>query len=161
MSESTDFFEAMINAGAILSGFTSTFLVFRIQRESEYFRQPALDFESGKAKDIDIGLTHFTSSFLLIMLATVSSLLFGFLIPLFGLAGVVIFSPAAVVAGNVAAIVLLVGYLADEMIHYRIISTHLVEDTAEWGREAPLLVVIVLLSLASAIITFGILKYAA
>ena len=77
--DNMQFYEAVINAGAILAGFCSTFLVFRIQRESNYYRQSALSYEQGKAKDIYIGLTHFTSSFLLIILAATVSMVFGLL----------------------------------------------------------------------------------
>ena len=146
------FFEAVINAGAILGGFCSTFLVFRIQRESNYHRQPALDFESGNAKDVHIGLTHFTSSFLLIVLASLSSIAFGFLVPLLGLAQVQspIVSPAWVVAGLVASVVLLAGYLVDEMVHYRILSLKLMDDAREWKGESAIVLAAVVLSLLAA-----------
>jgi hypothetical protein len=58
MSEATPFFESVLAAGAILSGFCGTFLSFRINRESNYYRQPALSYEEEKAKDIYIGRTH-------------------------------------------------------------------------------------------------------
>ena len=68
----------MLTAGAILSGFCGTFLAFRIQREAAYYRQPAVDYHGNKGKDVYIGLTHFTSAFLLLALATVCSVTFGF-----------------------------------------------------------------------------------
>src|SRR5205807_8871788 len=81
-----DFYSAVLAAGAILTGFSGTFLQFRIQRESSYYRQPALSYEEGKAKDIVIGLSHFTSSFLLIICAVILEIVFGFCLPLFALA---------------------------------------------------------------------------
>lgn len=158
--EERGFFEAIINAGAILAGFCSTFLAFRIQRESNYYRQPALSFEEDEAKDIYIGLTHFTSAFLLIILAAVCSVVFGFVIPLFALAGKSgwLISPRIVVAGLVGSLVLLAGYFFDEMVHYGILSQRLGEDAREWGREWPIVVVVILLALggtATAYYLFG------
>ncbi|MCH8216562.1 MAG: hypothetical protein IH892_07295 [Planctomycetes bacterium] len=102
-AEHSAFFEAVINAGAILAGFSGTFLVFRIQREANYYRQPALSFEHQDAVDVYIGLMHFTSSFLLIILTSISSIFFGYLIPLFALAGTSggLFTPRVVVGGMV------------------------------------------------------------
>ena len=149
MEDSLQFYEAVINAGAILAGFCSTFLVFRIQREANYHRQPAISFKRGKAKDIYIGLTHFTSSFLLIILAAICSMFFGFVIPLFGLTGMsrCWISPRIVVAGLIGSLVLLAGYLFVEMVHYRILSRRLVNDAREWGRETPVILVFILLAL--------------
>ncbi len=64
------FYTATLSAGAILMGFYGTFLAFRIQREANYYRQPALDFGLSEARDVYIGLTHFSSSFLLIVMTT-------------------------------------------------------------------------------------------
>ena len=76
------FFATLLTAGAILSGFCGTFLAFRIQSEANYYRQPALSFERGEARDISIDLTHFTSAFLLLILATLCAVIFGFVLPL-------------------------------------------------------------------------------
>ena len=156
--DNMQFYEAVINAGAILAGFCSTFLVFRIQRESNYYRQPALSYEQGKAKDIYIGLTHFTSSFLLIILAATVSMVFGFLIPLLGLVGVkgTLITPQVVVAGLVASLVLLAGYLYDEMRHYGILGAQLVNDAREWGKEWPIVIVVILLAFLGASLAFMI-----
>lgn len=81
------FYESIIAAGAITIGFCGTFLSFRIQREANYYRQPALSFEHGKARDVLIGLSHFTNAFLLLILATLSSMVFGFPLPLLALIG--------------------------------------------------------------------------
>jgi len=131
------FFDAIISAGAILSGFCGTFLSFRIQREANYYRQPALDFKTRKARDVYIGLTHFTSAFLLLILATIFSTFFGFLIPLLALAGSAWASAQTelVVGGLVAALILLLAYFLDELVHYRIINIGLLNDAREWRSE--------------------------
>ncbi len=85
---STTFFESIVTAGAILSGFCGSFLTFRIQREAAYYRQPALDFATRKARDVEIKLTHFTAAFLILILATIICLLFGVVVPVLGIAGV-------------------------------------------------------------------------
>jgi len=154
--EQMSFFEAVINAGAILAGFCSTFLAFRIQRESGYYRQPAVNFETAEAKDVHIGLTHFTSAFFLIISASAVSILFGFLIPLLGLAGVesLFISPAWVVAGLIASVVLLAGYFVDEMLHYRILSSKLLNDAREWKNELVIVLVAALLSILCGYIAY-------
>ena len=106
------FFETIISAGAILSGFCGTFLAFRIQREASYYSQPALSFDRQEAKDVLIRMTHFTSAFFLLLLGTFSALVFGFLFPLLALAGSawILARPGLVVGGLVAALVLIGGY---------------------------------------------------
>lgn len=64
-------YSSLLSAGAILAGFCGTFLAFRIQREANYYRQPALDFATGEARDVPIGLTHFTSGLLLLGIASI------------------------------------------------------------------------------------------
>ena len=149
---SPSFFESVIAAGAILTGFCGTFLTFRIQRKAAYYRQPVLDFQSGKAKDVYIGLTHFTASFLLLILATLCALVFGFLIPLFAIAGVrnMLVSPALVVAGLVAAVILLVAYFCVELTHFHILSTSLLRDVQEWRTERVIVVLALILSMTAA-----------
>jgi len=148
------FFEAIIGAGAILSGFCGTFLSFRIQREANYYRQPALDFSTGKARDVYIGLTHFTSAFLLLILATICSMVFGFLIPLLALAGSAWASAQTkpVVGGLVAALILLFAYFLAELVHYRIISIKLFNDAREWRREWAIVLVAMILAVAAPLV---------
>jgi hypothetical protein len=146
------FFQDMIAAGAILGGFCSTFLAFRIQREANYYRQAALSYEENAARDIYIGLTQFTSSLLLIILAAICSIVFGFLLPLFALAGACggFVSPELVVGGLVAALLLLAGYFFDEMVRYGILSQQLLGDAREWKNEWPIVVATLLLALGGA-----------
>ncbi|WP_299212192.1 hypothetical protein [uncultured Tateyamaria sp.] len=131
------FFSAALSAGAILTGFCGTFLSFRIQREAAYHRQPALDYEEGEARDIYIGLSHFTSSFLVLILASLVTMVFGFIMPLLALAGfgIAVISVSVVTGGLVAALVLISGYFLVEMRHYHILSNRLLHDRAEWGRQ--------------------------
>jgi len=152
------FFEAIINAGAILTGFCGTFLAFRIQRESNYYRQPALVYKKEEAKDIYIGSTHFTSAFLLLILATLCSMFFGFLIPLLALAGCswAFAQTALVVAGLIASLILLITYFLDELIHYEILSTELVNDAREWKRESLIVVGGLLVAIVSAMLAYSI-----
>lgn len=133
-TEPATFFTASLSAGAILTGFCGTFLSFRIQREASYYRQPAVDFASGSATDVYIGLSHFSSSFLLISGATVLAVVFGFILPLFGVAGVAL-DPRLVVAGIVAALIFVLGYFVCEMVPYGVLSSRLLNDRSEWGRE--------------------------
>ena len=137
--EHQEFFSACFGAGATLTGFCGTFLSFRIQREANYHRQPALDFQSGTAKDIFIGLSHFTSSFLLLIIASLLALIFGFTLPLFGLAGLPI-SKQTVVAGMMATIIFIVGYFACEMVHYGVLNKRLLHDRDEWGRSVVIVI---------------------
>jgi hypothetical protein len=135
----TSFYESVIGAGAILSGFCGTFLSFRIQREANYHRQPAVSFDKDAAKEVYVGLTHFTSAFALLALGSVCSVIFGFLIPLFGIAGLP-WAPrnaAVVVGGLAAALVLIAAYFIDELVHYRILRMgRLVDDAREWRGES-------------------------
>lgn len=145
---SSTFFESVIGAGAILSGFCGTFLAFRIQREAAYYRQPVVDFESGSARDIHIGLTHFTPPFLLLVLATAAALAFGFIAPLLAIAGLrgPLISIPAVVSGLVAAVTLLVGYFTAELVHYDVISSKLLNDVREWRKGRCVVVITVALT---------------
>ncbi|SRR5258708_11092813 len=150
------FFESVIGAGAILSGFCGTFLAFRIQREASYYRQPVLDFESKTAKDVEIGLTHFTSPLLLLLLSTAAALIFGFVVPLLAIAGIRggLIRPAFVVAGLVAAVLLLIGYFAAELVHYKVFSSKLVNDVAEWREGRWLLFLTLFIATAAALAAF-------
>jgi hypothetical protein len=163
MSESTkSFFETVLNAGAILSGFCATFLAFRIQREAAYYRQAAVDFREGKGKDVFIGLTHFTSPFLLLLLATVCSAIFGFVFPLLALSGSawVVSRPRLVVGGMFAALMLIGAYFLDELVHYRILSGGLVNDAREWKVEW-WIVIVGILAAISCVTYFWLIGHAA
>ena len=130
------FFGSALSAGAILSGFCGTFLVFRIQREATYYRQPVVDYREERGKDVFIGLTHFTSAFFLLVLATICSALFGFVLPLLALGGSeqIIRRPGVVVGGMIAALLLIVGYFLAELIHYQILR-RLRSNVREWKGE--------------------------
>jgi hypothetical protein len=119
MSDHETFYAAVLSAGAILTGFSGTFMQFRIQREANYYRQPVLSYvergETGKAQDTYIGLTHFTASFLLIITATLVALTFGFVVPLLALAeiGPWPVTPRFVALGLLSALFPFVGLLSD------------------------------------------------
>jgi sterol desaturase/sphingolipid hydroxylase (fatty acid hydroxylase superfamily) len=125
-SDLTTFFQNVIQAGSILAGFSATFLAFRIGREAEYYRSP-----EGNTRDQQ----HFTSSFLLIILATAAALVSGFLLPLFFLAGMRgrCLHPRVIVAGLLATVILLCGYFMNELLHYRLLKNI---DT-DWRAERP------------------------
>lgn len=150
------FFDSVFDAGTILCGFCGTFLSFRIQREATYYRQPALNFESAEAKDIFIGLTHFTVAFLLLILATVSATIFGFILPLFAIAGArwVLNRPNLVLSGLVATVVLLCAYYWAELAHYQIVSRKLTHDKDEWRGECLIAILGISLGLISAVTTY-------
>jgi len=133
-----------------MTGFCGTFLSFRIQREASYFRQPAISFEQGKARDVYVGLTHFTSSFLLLILASLCSTVFGFLFPLLALLGdaCALAKPRVIAGGLIATLVLLAFYFFDEMLHYQIVGESLAQDAREWGREVPLVILALLIAAA-------------
>lgn len=153
------FFTAALGAGAILSGFCGTFLSFRIQRESAYYRQPVLDYESGKAKDVLIGLSHFTSSFLLLILASTISIIFGVSLPLIAMAGadIVWEAPKVIVAGLIASVILIAGYFICELVHYKILNRNLLNDPNEWGRARKTVRMTILSSAVSSVLIFWLL----
>jgi len=154
--EPLNFFESIINAGAILAGFCGTFLAFRIQREANYYRQPVLDYEKENAKDIFIGLTHFTSAFLLLILATLCAFTFGFIIPLLAIAGSswALAQTALVVSGLIASLVFILSYFLDELIHYRVLSGNLVNDVLEWRREWIIVIGSLIIALVCSILIY-------
>ncbi len=141
------FFAAVLTAGAILCGFCGTFLAFRIQREAAYYRQVFIYFDPAaneiKKKDVPVGWTHFTSAFLLLVLATTCSAFFGFVLPLLALNGTAWATPrrGLVVGGMLAALILLFAYFLDELVHYKILSGRLVNDVREWKAEWPIVAV--------------------
>lgn len=154
-----EFYGAALSAGAILTGFCGTFLSFRLQREANYYRQVAVDFENKAARDIFVGLTHFTGPLLLLLFSTVIAALFGFVFPLVVLAEPALqtmFSVEIVAAGEVAALVLLFGYFIGELIHYRVLNTNLVNDTKEWGKQWAVVLLTVMLAGA---VFYVIFKY--
>jgi hypothetical protein len=155
-----DFYTAVLTAGTVLTGFTGSFLQFRIQREANYYRQPALDFETGKAKDITIGLTHFSSSFLLLICAVVLEIIFGFCLPLLALADTRLsfLRPNLIVGGLLAALIILAGYFCAELVHYRILNTRLLHDKKEWGRQWPLVGITFGLALLCGVVSFLLLR---
>jgi hypothetical protein len=133
-AEEIALYAALLSAGAILTGFCGTFLSFRIQREASYYRQPAVDFATGKSRDVLIGLSHFTSSFLLLVVATLLAVCCGFILPLLALIGVTQ-QPRVVVAGMVSSVICVLGYFVCEMIHYGVLNRRLLNDSQEWGRS--------------------------
>ncbi|NJC00235.1 hypothetical protein GGR63_000122 [Xanthomonas sp. 3272] len=140
-----EFFSASLAAGAILTGFCGTFLSFRIQREASYYRQPAVDFRTGKGRDVFIGLSHFTSSFLLLAVATLLAIVFGFALPLLALYGLNV-SRQAVVIGILNSLLFVCAYFVCEMVHYGILNRRLLHDRAEWGRSKGLVAATCLIS---------------
>ena len=154
MSDAHSFFDAVLNAGAILSGFCGTFLTFRIQREANYYRQPALSYDHGKAKDVAIGLTRFTSAFFLIVLATGCAFLFGFILPLFAVAGTswILSQPNLIVAGLVTTQGLLFGYFWAELSHYKILSD------CRIGEKAGIVATSLVVSVVAGLVTFWVLR---
>jgi hypothetical protein len=161
------FYEASLTAGAIITGFIGTFLAFRIQREASYHRQPVLDFNpsesQGRARDVHIDLSHFTSSFLLILLAAFASLIFGVAWPLLALANwpPAMSGPAPIVGGLFGSLVLVSAYFLDELVHYRILSGRLTNDIAEWKSEWAIVVGGVLLAVLAYVLIWCALAPAA
>lgn len=155
-SDLQSFFSACLSAGAILTGFCGTFLSFRIQREANYYRQPSVDFQSGTGRDIYIGLSHFSSSFLLLIIASLFSVLFGFVLPLLALSGVGI-PKQSVVVGMVSAVIFVVAYFACEMVHYGVLNRRLLHDRTEWGRSTGIVLVACMVAVLS---SFAIVCYA-
>jgi hypothetical protein len=155
-----DFYTAVLTAGTVLTGFTGSFLQFRIQREANYYRQPVLDFETGKAKDVAIGLSHFSSSFLLLICAVVLEIAFGFILPLLAMADVhfSFLKPNLIVAGLIAALIILAGYFCAELVHYRILNTRLLHDKAEWGRQWAVVSITLALAILFGIACFLLLR---
>lgn len=153
------FYGAAISAGAILTGFCGIFLSFRLQREANYYRQVAIDFKHKTARDVYVGLTHFTGPLLLLLLATIVAAFFGFVFPLVVLAEPAlqtIFSVGIVTAGEVAALVLLFGYFVGELVHYQVLNMSLVNDSKEWSKQWP---VVLLAVMAASAAFYVIFKY--
>jgi hypothetical protein len=162
--ELSRFYEAALTAGAIISGFIGTFLAFRIQREANYHRQPVLDFNSSgseaRARDVDIGLAHFTSSFFLILVAGVVSMTFGVAWPLLALAywPPAMTGPEPIAGGLLGSVVLVAAYFLDELVHYRILSRRLMNDVTEWKSESAIVVGGVLLAVLTFVLVWCALR---
>lgn len=150
-ADSNSLYAALLSAGAILTGFCGSFLSFRIQREANYYRQPAVDLKTNKGGDVYIGLSHFTSSFLVLIAATLLAVIFGFILPLLALIGMLI-QPAIVVAGMVASVICVIGYFTCEMVHYGVLNRRLLNDPHEWGRLWGIVIITFLLAVLSVVL---------
>jgi hypothetical protein len=150
------FYSAALTAGAIVSGFIGTFLTFRIQREANYYRQPVLDFNTEKARDVSVGRSRFPVSLVLLLLGAMCSVGFGLLLPLAALAEPARFSVSAplIVSGLIASVVLVAGYFFAEVYHYRMLRI----DWDEWRRELWILLCSILLAALAALATHWNLK---
>jgi hypothetical protein len=150
--EPRSFYSTVVGAGAILMGFCGTFLAFRIQREAGYHRSPATD----RGKDTYFGLTQFTSSLLLLLVATAGSMTFGFVLPLFELSGIfpTDLNPKLVVGGLTATCMLIAGYFVDELVHYYVFK-FIKSDRKEWKREGPVVVATLLLAVGLLVLFMG------
>jgi hypothetical protein len=97
-----------------------------------------------------IELTHFTAAFLLIILATLTALAFGFALPLLALAELAPawINPKTITVGLLSALPLLIGYFVTELVHYGILGNRLMQDIAEFKREWPWVVIALLCSAA-------------
>jgi hypothetical protein len=157
-SEAQSFFSSVLSAGAILTGFCGTFLSFRIQREANYYRQPVVDFESGEAKDVLVGLTHFSSSFCILVVASLAAAFFGFLLPVLALSGAIgsAIWIKIVSGGLLSSLLLVIGYFWIELRHYNIVSNRLLHDRAEWGRQRTSLIAFAALAVGAFALIVGI-----
>lgn len=144
------YFGACLSAGAILTGFCGTFLSFRIQREASYYRQPVCDFSTQSGRDVYLGLAHFSSPFLILILATLLAAGFGFICPLLAISGFDISKPI-IVAGMLAALVAILGYFMCELVHYGVINAKLLNDGYEWKRSSGVVVITFALSIIAAV----------
>jgi hypothetical protein len=149
------FLPACLAAGAILTGFCGTFLSFRIQREANYYRQPVVDYHEGKGRDVYLGLSHFSSAFLLLIFGSLFAVIFGFILPLIALNGARI-PHQLIVAGMVGAVIFIAGYFACELVHYGVLSRRLLNDRHEWGQSKAT----VWMTMIAAALTFGYIALA-
>jgi hypothetical protein len=122
--QGNDFYAAVLNAGTILWGFCGTFLAFRLQREAAYFRQPVADYNAKSGRNVLIGEQHFRLPFIVLGIATISSAVFGFALPLLGLSGAIspYIKPNIIVRGLLASLGLILLYFILELFHYEIIG---------------------------------------
>jgi hypothetical protein len=137
-ASNSQFFSDVIAAGAIIAGFCAVFLQFRIQREADYYRNPG-QYTGGVDPTTvrPLNLQQFSSSFLLVVLSTLTAFIFGVILPLIRLSGLGTrwIKPQCVVAGVLDAILLLFFYFLDELFHYRILCR---VDRGEWLEELPI-----------------------
>lgn len=158
--DSPAFYQAVIGAGATLSGFCGIFLAFRIQREANYYRQPALSFGQDEGKDIFLGLTKFSGPMFLLLLATICSVVFGFVFPLFALVGSfwALSHVRFIAAGLLAALILLGSYFLGELIHYDVLSSDTIHQMRQWGKEWAVVIFGLVASLVGAALTYCFLR---
>lgn len=155
-SQLENFYDASLAAGAILSGFIGTFLNFRIQREAMYYRQPVLEWNNdnpgGRAKDVFVDRSRFPLSLVVILLGALVSILYGVFLPLSALAhwNLCAVSPATILAGLVASIVLVATYFCVEMLHYKMFRV----DRTSWANESWMAVIGISGAAALAILTY-------
>jgi hypothetical protein len=157
------FYQAVIGAGATLSGFCGIFLAFRIQREASYYRQPVLSFdrETGKDfKDVFLDLTKFSAPLFLLLLATICSVIFGIILPLFALVGSswALSNFRFIAAGQVAALILLGSYFLGELIHYEVLGKCTIQQMCDWGKEWAVVIIGLVGSLLGAALTYCLLR---
>lgn len=129
MSPYDSFYAAVLSAGAILWGFCGTFLVFRIQREANYYQQPVLDYETGKAKNVKICMQKLSLPFGVLLFATHWVALFGVVMPLLGRAGYQFWlnHPQVLIWEIFVGLALILGYFWLELRHYRIICKKMIK----------------------------------
>jgi hypothetical protein len=103
-----------------------------------------------------IGLSHFSSAFLLLITGTLSSVIFGFLLPLFALAGSVwiLSNPSVVAAGLVFTIILIAAYFFTELVHYGVLNRRLLNDAREWGGESAIVIGGITCSVVGAVVAY-------
>jgi hypothetical protein len=72
----------------------------------------AHSFENREARDVDVGLSHFTSSFLLIIVAVLMTICFGLIAPMLGLlkADIILTQSRTIVGGLISSLMFLIGY---------------------------------------------------
>jgi hypothetical protein len=127
------FFDAILSAGAILTGFCGTFLSFRIQREANYYRQPAPNAQGGQPGDVCYNLQQFSAAFLVLIAATLFCMYFGVAVPLLFFGGWgVLYERKTIVIGLLAGLVLVLAYFVIELVHYEIIRLKVRPSTIEW-----------------------------
>ena len=150
----SDIFGDALTAGAVLTGFCGTFLSFRIQREAEYHRKPSDSEDASNPSS----LSHFSPSFLILLLASVVTMIFGTVLPLLGLIHVATnwITLKLITAEFFAGLTLIGGYFAVELVHYDIRLNKLENDKAEWRRELPIIFGTVIVATAFFVITFEV-----
>jgi hypothetical protein len=170
----SSFYSATLAAGAILTGFCGTFLTFRLTRESNYYRNPNENPSSNGAvkaadkseettdskptdkaseENKEKNQTHFTAPLLLLLCATSSAAIFGFLFPLVALAmpNSTFGSAKAIIGGEIISLIFLAGYFLGELVHYDVFKI-LAGDEREWLRQIPILLVTFFVAVSALIV---------